>query len=158
MEKYNGASSFIVAYMTQNALGGHSIPVNRGLLQTMLSVGVISESEAAKNAVPGLERAVPKIRGFETGSLLHQLGVELYRSPYGPTIRKLLLEIEPKCKDRLPKRPSKKVEAKQSAPPKGEAEPKKTKKAKTAERAAAVKTAKPVKKKTVAKKAAGSSP
>ena len=28
--KYKGASSFIVAYVTQNALGGHSIPVNRG--------------------------------------------------------------------------------------------------------------------------------
>ncbi|MCH8839635.1 MAG: hypothetical protein IH831_02970, partial [Planctomycetes bacterium] len=155
LKKYNGASSFTVAYVTQNALGGHSIPVNRGLLQTMLSVGVISESEAAKNAVPGLERAVPKTRGFETGSLLHQLGVELYRSPYGPTIRKLLLEIEPKCKDRLPKRPSKKVEAEQSAPPEAEVEPEKTKKAKTSEKAAA-KTAQPVKKKTVAKKAAPS--
>ena len=155
LKKYNGASSFTVAYVTQNALGGHSIPVNRGLLQTMLSVGVISESEATKNAVPGLERAVPKTRGFETGSLLHQLGVELYRSPYGPTIRKLLLEIEPKCKDRLPKRPSKKVEAEQSAPPEAEVEPEKTKKAKTSEKAAA-KTAQPVKKKTVAKTAAPS--
>jgi len=155
LKKYNGASSFTVAYVTQNALGGHAIPVNRGLLQTMLSVGVISESEAAKKAVPGLERAVPKIRGFETGSLLHQLGVELYRSPYGPTIRKLLLEIEPKCKDRLPKRPSKKGEAEQSAPPEVEVEPEKTKKVKTSEKAAA-KTAQPVKKKTVAKKAAPS--
>ena len=154
LKKYNGASSFTVAYVTQNALGGHSIPVNRGLLQTMLSVGVISESEAAKNTVPGLERAVPKSRGCETGSLLHQLGVELYRSPYGPTIRKLLLEIEPKCKDRLPKRPSKKVEAKKSAPPKAEVEPKTTKKTKTSEKAAAATTAQPVKKKTVDKKAA----
>ncbi len=174
LEKYKGASSFVVAYVTQNALGGHSIPVNRGLLQAMLSVGVISESEAAKNAVPGLERAVPKTRGFETGSLLHQLGVELHRSPYGPTIRKLLLEIDPKCKDRLPKRPSKKVEPKKPAPPKAEAEPKKTEKTKTTKKApaakastkapakktpkkaAAAKPAKPAKKKEVAKKAAAS--
>ena len=174
MEKYKGASSFIVAYVTQNALGGHSIPVNRGLLQAMLSVGVISESEAAKNAVPGLERAVPKTRGFETGSLLHLLGVELHRSPYGPAIRKILLEIDPKCKDRLPKRPTKKEEPKKPAPAKAATEPKKKEKAKTPEKpaaaktsgkatakkttkkAAAVKTKKPGKKKKVAKKAAAS--
>ena len=170
LAKYKGASPFTVAYVTQNALGGHSIPVNQGLLQAMLSVGVISDSEAAKNAVPGLERAVPKTRGFETGSLLHQLGVELHRSPYGPTIRKLLLEIDPKCKDRLPKRPSKKVASKKPAPSK--AEPKKTEKAKATGKAAPAKTAakaatkkatkkaapakraKPAKKKKVAKKAA----
>lgn len=117
LDKYNGVTPFSLAYVTQNALGGHSIPVNRGLLQAMLSVGVISEAEAAKNAVPGLERAVPKSRGFEIGSLLHQLGVELNRSPYGPVIRKLLLEIDPKCKNRLPKRPSKKEEAPEPEPP-----------------------------------------
>ena len=117
LEKYNGVTLFSLAYVTQNALGGHSIPVNQGLLQAMLSVGVISEAEAAKNAVPGLERAIPKSRGFEIGSLLHQLGVELHRSPYGPVIRKLLLEIDPKCKDRLPKRPSKKEEALEPEPP-----------------------------------------
>jgi endonuclease-3 len=60
---------------------------------------------AAKGTVPGLERVVPKSKGAEVGSQLHQLGVEMYRSPYGPTIRKLLLEIEPDAKDNLPKRP-----------------------------------------------------
>jgi endonuclease III len=184
LEKYKGASSFTVAYVTQNALGGHSVPINGGLLQAMLSVGVISESEAAKNTVPGLERAVPKTQGFEIGSLLHQLGVELHRSPYGPAIRKLLLEIEPSCKDKLPKRPSKKVEPKKPAPSKTEKEPKKvatkkgaeakapTKKAPTKKtkpkaaakpaakkpaKKAAAKPAKPTKKKKVAKKAAASS-
>jgi endonuclease III len=178
LAKYKGASSFTVAYVTQNALGGHSIPVNTGLLQAMLSVGVVSESEAAKNTVPGLERAVPKTQGFEIGSLLHQLGVELYRSPYGPAIRKLLLEIEPTCKDNLPKRPSKKVEPKEPAPSKAEKAPKKAaankvaetkaptkkSKAKAAAKPAAKKpaqkaaaSAKPAKKKKVVKKAAASS-
>jgi len=175
LAKYKGASSFTVAYVTQNALGGHSIPVNKGLLQSMLSVGVISESEANKNTVPGLERAVAKNRGFEVGSLLHQLGVELHRSPYGPTIRKYLLEIDPKCKDRLPKRPSKKVEPKKPAPSKAKAEPKKAEKAKATGKAAAAKTtgkaavkkpakkaaagkaAKPAKKKVVKKAAASKS-
>ncbi|MCA9229809.1 MAG: hypothetical protein KDA57_04100 [Planctomycetales bacterium] len=110
LQKYNGSTDFTVSYVTQNALGGHSIPVNQGLLTAMQVVGVISESEAKQGRVPGLERAVPKSKGIEVGSLLHQLGVELQRSPYGPGIRKILLEIDPDCKSRLPKRVSKKAE------------------------------------------------
>ena len=30
LQKYNGTTPFAVAYVTQNALGGHSIPLNRG--------------------------------------------------------------------------------------------------------------------------------
>jgi endonuclease-3 len=113
LEKYNGSTPFIVAYVTQQSLGGHSIPVNQGLLESMRIVGVVTDAEAAKGTVPGLERTVPKNKGVETGSLLHQLGVEMHRSPYGQTIRKLLLEIEPDCKDNLPKRPK----AEEAAPP-----------------------------------------
>ncbi len=113
LEKYNGSTPFIVAYVTQQSLGGHSIPVNNGLLESMRIVGVVTDAEAAKGTVPGLERTVPKNKGVETGSLLHQLGVEMHRSPYGQTIRKLLLEIEPDCKDNLPKRPK----ADEPAPP-----------------------------------------
>ncbi len=164
--KFNGMSPFILAYITQNALAGHAIPVNEGLLQAMLSVGVISPAEAAKKAVPGLERAIPKTKGFEVGSLLHQLGVELHRSPYGPTIRKLLLEIDPGCKDNLPKRPSKKEPqpepaaskkaATKKTPAKSEEKTKPTKKAAATSsskkgKKAPKKTAKP-KKKTTKKK------
>lgn len=105
IEKYNGSTPFIAAFVTQQALGGHSIPVNQGLLESLRIVGVVSDGEAAKGAVPGLERTVPKSKGVEVGTMLHQLGVEMQRSPYGQTIRKLLLEIEPDCKDALPKRP-----------------------------------------------------
>ncbi len=110
LEKYKGTTGYTVAFVTQNALSGHAIPINQGLLESMRVVGVISEKEAAKGSVPGLERIVPKSKGAEIGTVLHQLGVELHRSPYGPTIRKLLLEIEPSCKDNLPKRPNKKAE------------------------------------------------
>jgi endonuclease III len=107
LEKFHGTTPFTVSYVTQHGLGGHSIPINQGLLEAMRVVGVVSDAEAAKGGVPGLERAVPKTKGAEIGSLLHQLGVELHRSPLGPTIRKILLEIDPNCKDRLPKRPTK---------------------------------------------------
>jgi endonuclease-3 len=104
LEKYNGTTPFVVSYVTQMALGGHSIPINRGARIALHVVGVISDDEFAKNVVPGLERAVSKSKGIEVGSLIHQLGVDIGRSPYGQTARKLLLEIAPDCKDRLPKR------------------------------------------------------
>jgi endonuclease III len=104
LEKLKGSTPFVVAYATQMALGGHSIPINRGLLITMEVAGAISENEAKAGTVPGLERAIPKNKGVEVGSLLHQLGVEVGRNPYGPNARKLLLEIAPDAKDRLPKR------------------------------------------------------
>jgi len=104
LEKLNGSTPFVVAYVTQMALGGHSIPINRGLLVAMEVAGVISDGEAKAGNVPGLERAVSKSKGLECGSLLHQLGVEVGRNPYGQAARKLLLEIAPDCKSRLPKR------------------------------------------------------
>jgi len=110
IEQYNGSTGFLIAYVTQHALGGHSIPINRGLLEAMRVVGVVSDNEAKKGRVPGLERVVAKNKGIEIGTLLHQVGVELQRSPYGQTIRKFLLEIDPDCKGRLPKRANRKAE------------------------------------------------
>jgi hypothetical protein len=115
LQKYNGTTSFAVAYVTQHALGGHAIPLNRGALITLHAVGVISDDEFTKGTVPGLERAVPKNKGVEVASLLHQLGVEVGRNPYGQAARKLILEIDPHCKDRLPKRPT--VKPPEPAPP-----------------------------------------
>jgi endonuclease III len=117
LQKYNGTTAFAVAYVTQHALAGHSIPLNRGALITLHTVGVISDDEFSKGVVPGLERTVSKSKGAEVGSLLHQLGVEVGRNPYGPNARKLMLEIDPGCKDRLPKRPTKQPEPEPAKPP-----------------------------------------
>jgi endonuclease-3 len=116
LHNYNGTTPFVVAYVTQMALGGHAIPVNRGALLALHTVGVISDDEFAKGVVPGLERAVSKSKGVEIASLLHQLGVEVGRNPYGQAARKLLLEIAPGCKDRLPKRSSHSAASEQAPP------------------------------------------
>jgi endonuclease III len=108
---YDGVTPFAVAYVTQNGLGGHAIATNGGLLTALLAFDIISEAEHAKQVVPGLERAIPKNKGAEAFALLHQLGVEIGKSPYGPTAKKLLLEIDPACKDRLPKKPAPPIEA-----------------------------------------------
>jgi endonuclease-3 len=117
LQKYKGTTPFAVAYVTQHALGGHAIPLNRGALILLHTVGVISDDEFNKRVVPGLERAVSKNKGPEVASLLHQAGVEVGRNPYSQSARKLMLEIDPRCKDRLPKRPTQRPEAQAAAAP-----------------------------------------
>ena len=126
IEKYKGVTAYAIAYATQNSLGGHAIPVNKGALKALEVIGVITPNEAAKGRVPGMERAIPKSKGVEYASLLHQLGVDFGNSPFSPRVRAILLEIAPDAKERMPKRGAKK-----------EPEAAKTKKKKKAEKAAA---------------------
>ena len=107
LKKFGGASEFMVAFATQNALGGHAVPVDRGALESLKVIGVINDDEMAEQTVPGMERAIPKNKGVEFGSLLHQLGADMVANPYAPALHKILLEIAPEAKDRLPKRHAK---------------------------------------------------
>lgn len=102
---FDGATPFVVNFATQHALAGHAIAVNAGVLLALQVMDVVTEAEAKKGVVPGLERAIPKNKGVEVQALLHELGVEVGRNPYGAAARKLLTELDPTCKDRLPKRP-----------------------------------------------------
>jgi endonuclease-3 len=110
LEKLRGTTPFSISYVVQHALGGHSIPLCKGSLDVMLIISAISQTEYERLSVPGLERAIPKNKGIEFGSLLHQLGAELIASPFGTTARNILLEIDPDAKQRLPKRASKKAQ------------------------------------------------
>lgn len=101
LEKLNGTTPFVRAYVTQNALGGHSIPVSAGAIDVLYSVGAINDAEADKGIVPGLERAVPKNKGVEFGSLLQQIGADLVASPGSSKLKSILAEIDPGFKERL---------------------------------------------------------
>ncbi|MCH8044604.1 MAG: hypothetical protein IID44_12900 [Planctomycetes bacterium] len=109
MQQWKGTTPFVVSYAIQSALGGHSIPLDRGALQVLFVLGVIDQKELKAGSVKGLERAIAKSKGIEFGSLLHQLGAELVGSPFSPAVRNLLLSLAPDCKDRLPKRRTKKT-------------------------------------------------
>jgi endonuclease-3 len=114
LEKYQ-ATPFIVSYVTQQGLAGHSIPKDAGVLQALYIVGAITAAEAKQGTSPGLERTISKKKGSEFSSLLHQLGADLFRTPRAPAVRAILLEIDPAAKERLPKRKIKKKEVKVSA-------------------------------------------
>jgi endonuclease-3 len=140
LEKYEKLTNFTVAYATQSGLSGHSIPASSGSLHALYAVGVITATEKDQGRVPGLERAIPKSKGTEFGSLLHQLGADYYAGPFSNRVRAILVEIDPEAKDRLPKRAAKKEPAAEKPSAKKSAKSK------------AAKTSAAPKKKAVAKK------
>lgn len=110
LKKVDGTTGFAVSYVVQSALGGHSIPVDSGASSIFRILGVISEKEYAAGVAPGLERAIPKAKGIEFGSLLHQLAADFTANPYSPAVRKAILQINPDAKEQLPKRRAAKQE------------------------------------------------
>ena len=163
LEKYTGTTNFSVDYVSQNSLGGHSIATNTGAVHSMVVLGIVTEAEATKRRLPGVERAISKAKGIEFTSLLHQLGTDFRATPFSSRVRGILLEIDPNAKERFPKRKSRKKEAppekekpskpsktaKKAAPKK--AAPKKAAPKKAAPKKAAPKKAAPKKKKTSTK-------
>ena len=157
LQKYTGTTNFSVDYVSQNSLGGHSIATNAGAVHTMVVLGIVTESEATKRRLPGLERAISKAKGTEFTSLLHQLGTDFRTTPFSSRVRGILLEIDPQAKERFPKRKSRKKEtppekkkpskpskpAKKAAPKKAAPKKASSKKKTVVKKTAARKTAKP---------------
>jgi len=138
-QKFSKVSPFIVSYVAQNGLGGHSIPIDRAMMSLFFVLGIVNEAEAAKGKVSGLERTISKAKGIEFFNLTHQLAVEFGTSPFKPAVREKLLKINPGSKERFPKRGGKKKVEKPAA---------------KAVAAKAEKKEKPVAKKTATKKVA----
>ena len=109
VEQYRGITPFVVSYFSQNALGGHSIPLDRSMFELMFTVGIIDADEAADQSVPGLERAVSKNKGSEFFSSVHQLAVAFHKSPFNSDIRDIILQIDADAQERFPKRTRKKA-------------------------------------------------
>ncbi len=144
-DKMVGVTPFAISYISQHGLGGHSIPTDKALLNLMFVLGIISEGEVEKGKIPGLERAIPKAKGIEFSSLVHQLAVAFYKTPFSNTVRNQILKIDSSAKDRFPKRKSKKKEEAnpaEKAPTKAAAKPASTTKPTSTKKAAVKKAAK----------------
>ncbi|MFO0906628.1 MAG: hypothetical protein U0939_26730 [Pirellulales bacterium] len=108
LERYTLGNPFLISYVVQHGLGGHSIPVCQGTVEALMALQVVTPAEALKMQVPGLERAIPKNKGVEFASLLHQMGADYAVSPpFSTKFKAVLMEIDPDVKDRLPKKPHK---------------------------------------------------
>lgn len=155
LENMSGMSKFVLGYIVQNSLGGHSIPVSKSIMQIMLATEIVSENEAAKGQVPGLERTVPKTKGAAFSSCLHQLAIAHAESPSSKKIAAILKEAgapDKKPAKAAPKKAATKKTATKKSAAKAEEAP--TKKAKKSTKKAVVsgKTAKATPTKKTAKK------
>jgi len=142
LKSYQGITPFVISYVVQKGLEGHTIPLNNGALRAFTILGIVSEKDARKKRVPGLERAIGKNKGVEFGELVHQLGVNMENSPYGKVIQEILLEINPDIRERLPKRPPKDKPEITETKEKKKAKPKVTKKKAAAGKGTKAKTKK----------------
>ena len=107
-ETMKGVTPFVISYVSQNGLAGHSIPIDRSTMSLFYVLGIVSEDEAQKGRVPGLERTIAKAKGIEFFVLIHQLAVDFASTPFSSKVRDKLLAINPDAKERFPKRASKK--------------------------------------------------
>ena len=101
LEDLDGTTRFTVAFVVQASLGGHSIPLDAGTMAIVKLLDLVSEKDAEKGEVPGLERAIPKAKGVEFGSLLHQFAADFSANPYSPAVKGILLEVDPEVAGRL---------------------------------------------------------
>lgn len=111
LEKIDGTTRFVVAYVVQAALDGHSIPLDAGALAVFRVLDLVAEKETFTGEVPGMKRAVTKSKGVEFGSLLHQLGADYLANPFSPQVREIILAIDPEASQRFPQRRQPRPEA-----------------------------------------------
>ena len=104
LERFKGVNSFVVSYVAQVALAGHYIPLDQATLNLMVILGIATEAEAAKGKIPGLERTIPKSKGIEFASVVHQLAAAFHKSKFNKDIRNILLSIASDAAERFPKR------------------------------------------------------
>jgi chemotaxis protein histidine kinase CheA len=100
-ESLPAMTPFVLAYVTQHGLGGHAIPLDSAALRFFWLSDIINETELKTGRVTGLERAIPKAKGVEFASLLHQAAVALNIDPNDETARKIVLTLNPALEQKV---------------------------------------------------------
>ncbi len=93
LQTMTGASPFVINFVAQNSLGGHAIALDRGAWEILVIAGIATPQEAATGELSGLERTIPKNKGIEFFTLLHQAGAEYLHNPNAPTARKVITSV-----------------------------------------------------------------
>ena len=109
---WKGISPFVLNYVSQNALGGHAIPADSLTLEVLVQCEILTQAEADKKGLPGVERAIPKNKGFEFGSLLHQFAVEFQQTPKNAAVVAVFKELGVSPKAKAIEKPAPKKEVK----------------------------------------------
>ncbi len=109
---WKGITPFVLSYVSQNALGGHAIPADTLTLEIMVQCEILTQAEAEKKSLPGVERAISKNKGFEFASLLHQFAVEFHQNPKNAAVLAVFKELGVTPKPKAVEKPVPKKEFK----------------------------------------------
>jgi endonuclease-3 len=86
LARYQAANDYVVAWVMQQTLGGHAIPLDQPTLRAAQRLGLIDEAQDDPEAVrSSLEHLVPKSRGPLFSEVMSRLAGEV------------CLEAEPNC-------------------------------------------------------------
>jgi endonuclease-3 len=86
LDRYAGGNAFVTAYVVQNTLGGHAMPVDDGMARLLHRLEVLDAKDTLASAQASLEHLIPKAKGPITFEMLSALAHEF------------CLEEAPKCK------------------------------------------------------------
>lgn len=114
IEAWVPTSKFVSAFMQQNAFGGHAIAIDNSTMQALVSTGVAQSADMLKGSVSGLDRAVPKAKGAELFSLVHQFGIEFIADRKAPGVQAIMTELG--IEIAVPKAPPKPVKPAEKTP------------------------------------------
>lgn len=91
MRKLEGFSPFVIAFVSQVALKGHTIPLDEVTIRAVRRLGLAGEDAGLEEMRGSLERLIPKARGPAFSSLLRALAFDVCL-PEEPRFRKCVLE------------------------------------------------------------------
>lgn len=101
LQKIDGVTRFMVAYVVQNALGGHTIPLDAASLRVLNILGLADDSEVTSGSVAGLERAISKNQGQDFAWAFHEFAAEFWADHRAPQVIKIMKALDPQSLERL---------------------------------------------------------
>ncbi|MBI3408055.1 MAG: endonuclease [Planctomycetes bacterium] len=77
LARYHAANDYAVAWVVQQSLGGHAIPLDGQTLRVLRRLGILEEDETDLEALrASLEHQIPKARGTDFVDLISALAAE----------------------------------------------------------------------------------
>lgn len=77
LQRYQASSDYVIAWVLQNSLGGHAIPVDEPTLRVSRRLGLLDRDQEEREALrTSLEHLVPKAKGLAFTELASHVGQE----------------------------------------------------------------------------------
>jgi len=78
LQRYQAANDYVVAWVTQNSLGGHAVPIDEPALRALRRLGLLDGDQSDPETLrASLEHLIPKVRGPLFGELVSALADEI---------------------------------------------------------------------------------